>query len=244
MTLTGKAALVTGGAARLGRALALGLAGRGADVAITYRSSEHEAQTVLTELRKAGVRGAAVRCDQASEADVRAAVRWVVGEFRRLDVLVNSAAIFEKTPFESLDAAAWDRHLAINLRGPFLFALHAAPHLRADGGGKIVNLADIAGFRPWKGYLPYSISKAGAIALTQALARELAPDVQVNANAPGAVLWPEEYTAEQREAALARVPLARSGSPDDVVATLLYLLEGSDYVTGTVIPVDGGRLLG
>lgn len=244
MTLTGKAALVTGGAARLGRALALGLAGRGADVAITYRSSEHEAQTVLTELRKAGVRGAAVRCDQASEADVRAAVRWVVGEFRRLDVLVNSAAIFEKTPFESLDAAAWDRHLAINLRGPFLFALHAAPHLRADGGGKIVNLADIAGFRPWKGYLPYSISKAGAIALTQALARELAPDVQVNAIAPGAVLWPEEYTAEQREAALARVPLARSGSPDDVVATLLYLLEGSDYVTGTVIPVDGGRLLG
>jgi NAD(P)-dependent dehydrogenase (short-subunit alcohol dehydrogenase family) len=243
MELRGKAALVTGGAVRLGRAIALGLARRGADVLITYHSSSREAEAAVEEMRSLGVRAAAARCDQRREAEVRAAVQAELAAFGRLDVLVNSAAIFPRRPLAELDAAAWDEALETNLRGPFLFALHAAPALKADGGGKIINLADVAGVRPWPNYLPYSVSKAGVIALTHGLAKALAPEVQVNAVAPGAILWPGDYPEEQRRAVLARVPLARAGSPADVVNTILYLIEASDYVTGALIPVDGGRLI-
>jgi NAD(P)-dependent dehydrogenase (short-subunit alcohol dehydrogenase family) len=243
MELHGKAALVTGGSVRLGRAIALGLARGGADVLITFHASAHEADATVAEMRGLGVRAAAVRCDQRREEEVRAAVQAALDAFGRLDVLVNSAAIFQRKPFGELNGADWDEHLETNLRGPFLFALHAAPALKADGGGKIINLADVAGARPWPNYLPYSVSKAGVIALTQGLAKALAPEVQVNAIAPGAILWPDDYTEEQRRAVLARVPLARAGSPDDVVNTILYLIEGSDYVTGALIPVDGGRMI-
>jgi len=242
MDLRGRAALVTGGAVRLGRAMAVALAGRGMDVAFTYHASDAAAVEVEIAIRAAGVRALVLRCDQREEEQVRGAVERTRGEFDRLDVLVNSAAIFHRIAWEDVDAAAWDETLNTNLRGPFLFARHATPALKASRG-KIVNLADIAGLRPWKEYLPYSVAKAGVIALTQGLAKALAPEVQVNAIAPGAVLWPDEFTEAQRRQLLARIPLARASSPDDVVNTLLYLLEGSDYVTGAVIPVDGGRIL-
>jgi len=234
---------VTGGAVRLGRELALGLAARGAAVAITYHSSSDAAAQTVAMIEKLGVEAIAISCDQRDEKHVLNAIRITLDRFGGLDVLVNSAAGFHRIPFDALDSAAWDRDLETDLRGPFLFALHSADALRAGSGGKIVNLVDIAGLRPWKHYLTYSVAKAGLVALTQCLARELAPEVQVNAIAPGVVLWPEAFTADQKEAALRRVPLHVAGSPADVVATMLYLIEGTDYVTGVVVPVDGGRLL-
>jgi pteridine reductase len=243
MDLRGKAVLVTGGAVRLGRAIALGLAGRGADVAITYHQSAAAAEETAATIRGLGRRTLAARCDQRCEEQVRGAVAALAHEWGRLDVLVNSAAVFRRHPFEALTAADWDDELATNLRGPFLFSLAAASTLRAEGGGKIVNIADIAGIRPWADYLPYSVSKAGLIALTQGLAKALAPDVQVNAVAPGAVLWPGDFSEEQRAALLEKIPLRRAGTPEDVVNTVLYLVEGTDYVTGQVLSVDGGRLL-
>lgn len=239
----GKTALVTGGAVRLGRALAVGLARRGANVAITYHRSADAGAEVVGELRALGVRALAVRCDQRHEDQVQAALATTLREYGRLDILVNSAAVFHRTPFETLDAAAWDEHVDTNLRGPYLFALHAAEALREHGCGKIVNIADIAGFRAWVHHIPYSVSKAGLISLTQGLARALAPDVQVNAVAPGAVLWPEDYPEDLRQQLVDRIPLQRGGSPEDVVRTVLYLIEGSDFVTGAVVPVDGGRSL-
>jgi NAD(P)-dependent dehydrogenase (short-subunit alcohol dehydrogenase family) len=243
MELAGKAALVTGGAVRLGRAIALDLAERGADVAITYHRSAAAAAAVVAASQALGRRAVAFACDQRRDPEVRSVVDGTLAAFGRLDVLVNSAAIFRRTPLADLDEATWDELLDTNLKGPFLFARHAAAALRRDGGGKIVLLADIAGMRPWAGYLPYCVAKAGVIALTQGLARELAPEVQVNAIAPGAILWPPDYPEEARRAVLSRVPLGRPGDPADVVATVRYLLDGSDYVTGAVIPVDGGRLL-
>jgi pteridine reductase len=243
MVLAGRVALITGGAVRLGRAMALALAGKGMDVAFTYYRSRAAAADVQTAIREQGVRALALRCDQRAEDEVRRTVDSVIAEFGRLDVLVNSAAVFLRTPWESLDAATWDEILTTNLRAPFLFARCATPALKASGG-KIVNIADIAGLRPWADYIPYSVAKAGVIALTQGLAKALAPSVQVNAIAPGAVLWPESFGPEEQARTLNRVPLGRAGSAGDVVNTLLYVLEGSDYVTGAVLPVDGGRLLG
>jgi NAD(P)-dependent dehydrogenase (short-subunit alcohol dehydrogenase family) len=223
--------------------MALALAERGADVAITYHSSADAAEEVGSAIRELGVRALLLRCDQRHEEEVRAAVDRVVGDLGGLDVLVNSASNFHRVSWDAIDAAAWDGTLSVNLRGPFLFARHATAALRARRG-KIVNIADVAGLRPWTDYLPYSVAKAGVIALTQGLAKALAPEVTVNAIAPGEVLWPDSFSSDQREKLLRRIPLGRSGSAEDVVRTLLYLLEGSDYVTGAIIPVDGGRLLG
>ena len=131
----------------------------------------------------------------------------------------------------------------MNLKGPFLCAQRVGQEMLARGGGKIVNIADVNAYRPWPSYIPYCVSKAGVIALTQGLARALAPTVQVNAVAPGAVLFPEEYTPEQRERTLAPIPMRRQGTPEDVARTVLFLIEGPDYITGATIPVDGGRLL-
>lgn len=241
MQLTGRTALVTGGAIRVGRAIALALAGRGADVGITYRSSAAEAEHTLAEIRALGVRAHGVRCDQRSPAEVAAAVREVEAALGAVDVLVNNAAVFRPTPFAEATLEDWDEHLETNLRGPWLFAQAVAPGMRARGEGVILNLLDIAVERPYPAYLPYVASKAGLEALTRGLARALAPQVRVNGIAPGTVAWPDDYPEEQKEATLTRTPLGRIGSPEDIAATALFLIEGSDFVTGVVVPVDGGR---
>lgn len=243
MELRGRVALVTGGAVRLGAAISRALASRGARLAVNYHSSAEPAAALVREIESAGGRAVALAGDTSRAEDVERVVEAVLARFGRIDVLVNNAAIFFETPFPDVSEEDWDRTLDVNLKGPFLCARAVAPAMLAQGEGKIVNLADIAGFRPWPRYLPYSISKAGVIALTQGLARALAPAVQVNAVAPGTVLLPEEFTAEQRQQALQRVPLGREGSAEDVARTVLFLLEGPDYITGTVIPVDGGRSL-
>jgi pteridine reductase len=241
--LRGKVVLVTGAAVRVGREIARSAAARGADVVVHYRQSAAEANALVEELTAAGVRAITVRADLERASEARRLIADALSAMGRIDVLVNNAAIFPRTPFLEIAEEEWDRTLATNLKAPFICAQAVAPHMLERGSGKIVNLADVAAFRPWPNYLPYCISKAGIVTLTQVLALALAPSVQVNAVAPGAILFPDDWDAERRERLLAQIPLQRTGTPEDVARTVLFLLEGSDYITGAVIPVDGGRLL-
>ena len=243
MILDGRVVLVTGGARRLGRAIALALARRRARVAVSYRTSAREARETVEALERLGAEALAVRADLARAGEVRRLIERVGQRFGRLDVLINSAAAFDRTPFGALSERDWDRALDANLKGPFLCALYASRLMRAHGGGKIINLADWAGVRPYRDYLPYCVSKAGVIGLTKALAKELAPAIQVNAVAPGPILPPAGMSRSARERIARRVPLGRWGSPQDIVNTVLFLLEGTDFMTGSVVFVDGGQLI-
>lgn len=243
MTLDGRVALVTGGARRIGHAMALALAARGAHVVFSYRTSKGEARETLAAIQRHGVQALAVRADLSRAAEVRRLIDRVARRFGRLDVLINSAATFTRTPFAALSEREWDHALDTNLKGPFLCALYASRLMRRHGGGKIINFADWAGVRPYRDYLPYCVSKAGVIGLTKALAKELAPDIQVNAIAPGPILPPAAMSASARSRIARRVPLRRWGSPQDLVNTVLFLIEGTDFMTGSVVFVDGGQLI-
>jgi NAD(P)-dependent dehydrogenase (short-subunit alcohol dehydrogenase family) len=241
MTLTGRVVLVTGGAKRIGRAIALALAQHRAHVAISYRTSAPDAHRTLKDLARLGAQALAVRADLSKGVEVKRLMARIQHRFGRLDVLVNSAANFERTPFRTLSENAWDATLDTNLKGPFLCALYASRLMRR--GGKIINLADWAGVRPYRDYLPYCVSKAGVIGLTKALAKELAPSIQVNAIAPGPILPPTGMSRAQRQHIIHRVPLERWGSPQDIVNTVLFLIEGTDFMTGSTVFVDGGQLI-
>lgn len=242
MDLAGRVALVTGAGRRLGRAIAEGLAARGMTVALHHHASAAGAEAAAAAIVSAGGRAATFAADLADPAAARALPAAVAGRFGRLDVLVNSAGIMERWTLEETTPEAWDRIFAINARAPFFCAQGAAPFLRAAGGA-IVNLGDVGGLEPWPAYGAYCASKAAVGMLTQVLARALAPEVRVNAIAPGAVLVPDEWDQEAREHLARTTPLRRLGAPDDVVRALLYLLEGGDYVTGQLLVVDGGRLI-
>jgi len=242
MNLTDRVALVTGGARRVGRTLCLALARAGAHVIVNYYRSEREAEEVVAAIQALGRHARAVRADISASSQVRALVDRAADEFGRLDVLVNNASTFESAAFADITEEAWDRVLAVNLKGPFLLAQAAAPLMRRDGGGVIVNIADLSGLQPWPAFAHHSVSKAGLIHLTRVLARALAPDIRANCIAPGTVLPPEDYTVEQVERLRAKTALQRLGSPDDVARALLFLVE-SDFVTGECIVVDGGRML-
>ena len=240
MNLDGKVALVTGAARRVGRAIALELAARGADLVVHYRTSEREALEVVEAAKKLGRRAVALRAEVSHAKEVSSLVSETLREFGRLDVLVNNASIFARTPFPDISEQDWDRFLDTNLKGPFLLARAAAPTMLRQGAGKIINLADITRDRPAKGYLAYSVSKAGLVTLTKALALELAPTVQVNAIGPGPVLFPEDYSEDLKAKIVARTPLKRTGSPDDVARAVRFLIEEGDFITGVLLPVDGG----
>jgi pteridine reductase len=242
MELRGKVALVTGAGRRLGRAMAQALADRGMTLAIHYHASSRGASELRDEIVSRGGRAACFEADLTDPAAARGLPQRVVTEFRRLDVLVNSAAVMHRLGFEQTTPEQWDAILDLNLRSVFFCTQGAAPSLRASHG-KIVNLADLAGLEPWPGFAVHSISKAGVVMLTKVLALSLAPDVTVNAIAPGAVLVPEDYPPEEVERLARSTPLRRLGDPSDVVATLLYFLEEGDFVTGQVLAVDGGRFL-
>lgn len=243
MKLRGAVALVTGGAKRVGKAVALGLARRGAHVAITYRSSASEAETAVRQLRRFGVRAMAVAAEQTDIGQIRAAVRIVEQQFGRIDVLVNSASNFYPTPFASVTEAQWDDLVNVNLRAAFFFAQAVAPGMHRRRRGKVINMADVAVWSPWPEYLPYTVAKGGIVTLTRGLAKAMAPHVQVNAIAPGPILRPPDLSAADARRAQAKTLLKRWGSPDDIVQTILYFVEGTDFVTGQVLAVDGGRLL-
>ena len=241
MVLQGRVALITGGARRIGHVVAMALASRGAQVVISYQRSSKAAIETVGALRDLGVKAEAMSADVSSASDVTRLFQRIERNFGRLDVLVNNASIFERTPFEKLTEKDWDRHLDINLKGAFLCAVAAGRLLRRRAQGKIINIADWAGDRPYRDYLPYCVSKAGLITLTKALAKELAPKIQVVSIAPGPMLPPEGMTTAERRAAIARLPLKRWGSPEDVANAVLFAIEGSDFITGTTIYVDGGR---
>jgi pteridine reductase len=240
--LAGRVALVTGAGRRLGRAMAAALASRGMTVAIHYWSSHAGADELKRGIEAAGGRAACFAADLSDAHSARALPGRVVDALGRLDVLVNSAASMHHLRFEDTTVEQYDAILDLNLRSVFFCTQGAATALRA-ARGKVVNIADLGGLEPWPGYAAHSVSKAGVVMLTRVLALSLAPDVTVNAIAPGAVLVPESYDAAERERLARTTPAQRLGSPDDVVAALLYLLEGGDFVTGEVLAVDGGRRL-
>ena len=243
MKLKGKTALVTGGAKRIGRAIALALAERGCHVAITYRSSGGEAETTVREIRRKGVRAIAVRADQRNGAEIKTAVRAVEAHFGRIDALINNASSFYPTPWWTATEAQWEDLIGTNLAGPWRFAQAVAPGMKRRRLGKIVNIVDAAAFSPWPSYLPYCAAKGGLVTLTWGLAKALAPEIQVNAVAPGPILMPKEIKPAERRRAIEKTLLKRTGDPRDIAQAVLFFLEGSDFVTGVVLPVDGGRLL-
>ena len=235
-------ALVTGGARRVGRAIALGLARRGSHVAVHYHASRADAAETIGEIEALGVRARAYAADLRDPEQIERLFRQVESDFGGLDILVNSAAILEHRPLLEITPEEWDRVLDLNLRAPFLCAQHAARLMRARHAGKIINVSDLAAHQPWTGYAHHCASKAGLEALTRVLARALAPEVHVNAIAPGSVLPPEDWDDDQRAALIRKTALKRLGAPADVVRAVEFLLE-SDYVTGATVIVDGGRLL-
>jgi len=243
MDLRGKVALVTGGAVRVGKAIALALADAGADVAFSYNASADAAAATAAEIEAKGRRVLAVRADQAQGAQVAALVEAAANQLGRLDVLVNSASLWRRTPWAELDEVTWDQLLDINLKGPFLCARAAAPHLAAHGDGAIVNIVDLSAGVPFPNYMPHSAAKSGLWNLTQALAMELAPMVRVNAIAPGPVLPPPGYAEKQIAATARRTLLGRWGCADDVAQAAVFLAQ-APYITGVLLPVDGGERLG
>ncbi len=237
-------ALVTGAARRLGAAIARRLHADGYDLALHYFQSGQDMRALAAELE--AVRAGSVltlQADLAAFDRLPELVAQTVGRFGRLDALVNNASAFTPTPIGSATPAQWDALFASNARAPFFLAQAAAPHLHAAHGA-IVNMADIYAQRPLRGHTLYVMAKAALVAMTKSLALELAPEVRVNAVAPGAILWAENDTSDAKKAAmLARTPLARTGTPDDIADTVRWLLVDARYVTGQVIAVDGGRLL-
>lgn len=242
MEIQDRIALVTGAGRRLGRAIAAGLARRGAHVVVHYHSSRADAEAAAREFESWGVRSRAHGADLRDPREIERLFRRVESDFGGLDILVNSAAILEHRPLLEITSEDWDRVLDLNLRAPFFCAQHAARLMQAREVGKIVNVSDLAAHQPWTGYAHHSASKAGLEALTRVLARALAPRIHVNAIAPGSVLPPEDWGEEQLRDLIRRTALRRLGSPDDVVRAVDFLLE-SDYVTGVTVVVDGGRLI-
>ncbi len=240
--LTGRVALVTGGARRLGRAFALALAERGMHLAVHHGHSSAEAMDVVALIQAKGGTAAAFEADLTDAAQAQALPDRVAAELGRLDVLVNSAAVMERIAVDAVCVEDWDTQMDLNLRAPFLLAQRAAPHLRRQGG-TIVNITDLSAFEPWPNYPIHSVSKAGLVMLTQVLAAALAPEITVNAIAPGTVLLPEDYDDARRSFLAETTPLQRLGTPDDAVQALLYLVEQATFVTGETLVVDGGRLL-
>jgi NAD(P)-dependent dehydrogenase (short-subunit alcohol dehydrogenase family) len=242
MELYGRVALVTGAGQRLGRAFATALAGKGMALALHYHRSADGAASLREEILAAGGRAVLFQADLTDAAAARALPDQVVAELGSLDVLVNSAAVMHRVSFEETTVELYDDIMALNLRSLYFVAQGAAVELRRRKG-RIVNIADLGGLEPWPSYSVHSLSKAGVVMLTKVLARALAPEVNVNAIAPGTVMVPDDYSDEAKDRLARRAPLRRLGTPNDAVQALLYLLEHGDFVTGEVLVVDGGRLL-
>jgi pteridine reductase len=241
-SLAGKAALVTGGARRVGAVIARRLHAAGAAVLIHYRDSEADAARLASELNAARPKSAArVKAELLAPVAPRALIGAALDSFGRLDILVNNASTFFPVAIGAMEASHWEELIGSNLRAPLFIAQQAAAEL-AKNEGSIVNIVDIHAERPLKGYALYSIAKAGLAAMTRSLALELAPRVRVNGVAPGAIAWPEDgqFPDEERARILATTPLARIGSPEDI-ARAVHFLACAPYVTGQILAVDGGR---
>lgn len=243
MELKGKVALVTGAGKRVGRVISLALAERGAAIAIHYRSSRAGAEELATSIAATGGRAQTFAADLERVAEIEGMSDAVLSAFGRIDVLVNCASVFYRKPLEELTERDWDLNLDTNLKAPFFLSKFAGAAMRRQGAGKIVNIGDWAGIRPYNNYLPYTVSKSGLIGLTRALAKALAPEVQVNCIALGPVMPPEEYGTDEI-ARLAKATLTKTlGTPEDVARAVVFMCEGTDFATGATLMLDGGRLL-
>jgi NAD(P)-dependent dehydrogenase (short-subunit alcohol dehydrogenase family) len=238
-TLIGKAALVTGGARRIGREIALELAAAGADITLTYRNSKAEAEQTLQLIQQLGRRATAIECDVRSEKSVRSAVAALVAFHGHLDVLVNNAAIFESASLDQLSLEQWDAVFETNTRGPFLVAREALPHLRASRG-RIINIGSLGGLRAWPGHAHYCASKAALHMLTEAMAKSFAPEVAVNCVAPGWIEFDEDMGQPATLRFAAKTPMQRNGTAKDVAEAVAFLASTSNFITGQVLVVDGG----
>jgi len=230
--------MVTGGARRIGRGIALALAGAGADVAITFRESQADAEATVRDLEALGNRAMALRCDVRSESSVKTAVAAAIERFGRLDVLVNNAAIFESARLDTMSVGEWDAIFETNARGPFLVAREALPALRATRG-RIVNMGSLGGIQAWAGHAHYCASKAALHSLTRTMAKAFAPEVSVNCVAPGCIAMDAEPGPEADRFA-ARTPMRRNGTADDIAQAVLFFVTGPAFVTGQILAVDGG----
>jgi NAD(P)-dependent dehydrogenase (short-subunit alcohol dehydrogenase family) len=243
LDLKGKVALVTGAGRRLGRAVAIALAERGAILAIHYRNSHAEAEALVAQIVSVGGRAQSFAADLGQVGEIKRLIVEVIAAFGRIDVLVNSASVFVRKSLEDISEHDWDTTLDTNLKAPFFLSKFAGAAMRRNGAGKIINLGDWAGIRPYVNYIPYSVSKAGLIGLTRALAKALAPEVQVNCIALGPVMPPDDYDAAEIERLRKATLTKRLGSPDDVARAILFLCEGTDFATGSTLMLEGGRIL-
>jgi pteridine reductase len=237
--LADQVALVTGAGRRVGRAIAIALGARAMRVIVHYNGSREGADETAHTIEQAGGHAIVVQTDLADPGGADALIERVLAEYGALDALVNSAAIMLRTPVGEVGVAEWDEMFAINVRAPFFLSQRAAPAL-ARTRGSIVNIADLAAFETWPAYVPHGMTKSAIVQMTRALAHALAPDVRVNAVAPGVVMLPDNWDPEDGERLRRTTPLSRLGSAEDVAQAVLYLLE-AQYVTGEVIRVDGGR---
>lgn len=231
--------LVTGSAVRVGRAMALRLAEEGANVAVHYRTSEEEAKETADDVRERGGAATTVQSDLSTVEGARAAVDGAADGLGGIDVLVNSASVFNETPVEEVTEEDWNANIDINLRAPFFASQRATER----GAKKVINIAGVAAERPFPSFVPYSVSKAGVVSLTKGLAKALAPEVTVNAVSPGTVLSPPDRPEEEERRIAEDTPVKRVGEPGDIADTVAFVVRSSDFLNGAVIDVDGGRSL-
>jgi 3-oxoacyl-[acyl-carrier protein] reductase/pteridine reductase len=237
-SLSGKTVLVTGGAKRLGRAIALAAANSGADIAITYRDSEREARALVGKLAQHGVEALAIRCDVTDEPSVHEMVEEVAGELGGVDVLINNAANYETVEFEKITVAQWDAMFASNTRGPFLVSREALPHLRKRRG-RIINMGSLGGLRPWATHAHYCSSKAALHMLTEVMAKALAPEIAVNAVAPGMIELGDKSAMAFMKKMAKQTPMQRNGTETDIAAAVMFFAAAPHFITGQVLAVDG-----
>ena len=239
--LHGNVALVTGGGKRIGRAIALTLGRAGADVIVNYNHSRDEAQATASEIAALGVRAAALRADVSRPKQVAAMFRVIEKRFGRLDLLVNNAGVFFARAWDEIEEEDWERVLGANLKGPFFCAQAAARMMMREGHGNIINISSLGGLQAWPSYMHYCASKAGLISLTRTLAKALAPTIRVNSVAPGSIVFPGEERNPGVRKILRAIPLRKGGTADDIAQTVLFLATGSEFITGQVLVVDGGK---
>jgi NAD(P)-dependent dehydrogenase (short-subunit alcohol dehydrogenase family) len=242
MQLPGKIALVTGGAHRVGREIAIALAQAGCHLAIHYHASEKKAKDTATAAQALGVNAVIIRSDLRKLDQIEGLFRGFDSKFGHLDILVNSAAVMNKIAFQTADEDDWHNTIDLNLKAPFFCIQQAAERMRINGAGAIVNITDLAGLRPWRDYPVHSVSKAGLEMLTKVAARAYAPEIRVNAIAPGPVLKPDSLPDARWQKIGDALPLQHPGDPSDVTRGVIFLLE-SDFITGETLVVDGGNQL-
>ncbi len=242
MNLSGKVAFVTGASKRIGREIALFLSHQGMKIALHYHRSKKEALELASQINRIHPGQAkAIQANLENPLQIKKAV-WLAGNyFKKIDVLINNASIYEKNQFGKTSLKDWDRHLNANLRAPFFLAQEIVPWMK--NGGQIINIADWAGIRPYPDFIPYCVSKAGLLCLNTVLAKALAPKIRVNAILPGPVLLPEKSSPKFKRSVIEATPLKRIGSPQDIVQAVAFLIKSGSFMTGAQIPVDGGRLI-